>query len=274
MVLVRSRIAIVAVVAACGAELTGGTPSPGATVDAPGGALADARVDGSIATPDGPASTVDASPDATSPCVSNGRVVYLNFDGVMLTDGAASDATQNRASWIIDGLGTRTAPPYKLGDPNRTAEMTVITAGVTQLLSTFPITVTRTRPAAGPYVMIVFGGTKTQVGSLYTFAVNTLDCPDAVASDVAWISESTVGTQRMINYAVGAIGFGLGLTATGDPTDCLCSWGNDCSPDVTGPCRLTDGIVRTPAINGLNCPAAPAGQMQYETQTFRTAFCQ
>ena len=41
---------------------------------------------------------IDAAPDA--PACANGRVVFLNFDGVTLTDALASDATLNRASWM------------------------------------------------------------------------------------------------------------------------------------------------------------------------------
>jgi hypothetical protein len=71
--------------------------------------------------------------------------------------------------------------------------------------------------------MIVLGGTANQVGSRFGGAVNTLDCGDAAKSDVAWISDGVSPNQRVVNFAVGAIGFGLGLTATSDPLDCMCA---------------------------------------------------
>src|SRR4051794_25935678 len=43
----------------------------------------------------------DAGVDAAAACAS-GRSVYLNFDGVTITQATASDATQNRASWLTN----------------------------------------------------------------------------------------------------------------------------------------------------------------------------
>lgn len=208
---------------------------------------------------------VDSGVDAAPVC-SNGRVVYLNFGGVTLTAAATSDATQNRASWMTISQGT--APPFKSGVTNRDQLIKDITDGVRGQLSSFPITVVTQRPAAGPYVMIVIGGTATQVGSRYGAAVNTLDCGDAQKSDLAWISES-LSTQRTVNSAVGAIGFGLGLTATTDPRDCMCSWDNNCTPDNTQPCRLTAGIARDPTARQL-CGTLTT---QDEVAAFDAAFC-
>lgn len=43
-------------------------------------------------------------------------------------------------------------------------------------LAQFPISVVTARPASGEYVMIVFGGRASQVGSQFSGAVNQLDC--------------------------------------------------------------------------------------------------
>ena len=206
-------------------------------------------------------------PDAGPTC-SNGRVVYLNFDGVTLTQAATSDATQNRASWMQ--IGTGTAPPYRSGSASRAADIAAIATGVRSLLSQFPVTVVTTRPATGPYVMIVFGGTANQVGSRFGGAVNTLDCGDAAKSDVAWISDGVSPNQRVVNFAVGAIGFGLGLTATTDPLDCMCGWDNQCTSNNSVACRLGGPIQRDPAAN-QRCAGLTT---QDEPATFRAAFCQ
>lgn len=220
--------------------------------------------DGSPPPPiDGP---IGSEPDAPPVC-ANGRVVYLNFDGVTLTSAAASDATQNRASWMTIAQGT--APPYKAGVTNRNQLINAVTDGVRTQLSSFPVTVVTQRPAAGPYVMIVLGGTATQVGSRYGGAVNTLDCGDARKSDLAWISDGVSPTQRVVNFAVGAVGFGLGLTATTDPLDCMCGWDNACISDNTVACRLSPTIARDPAANQL-CPGLTT---QDEVATFDAAFC-
>jgi hypothetical protein len=208
----------------------------------------------------------DGAPDAPAACF-NGRVVYLNFEGVSLTKGT-SDATQNRASWMNKPTGA--APAYRAGDGNRLTLIQQITDGITAQLSGFPVTVVRTRPATGPYVMIVFGGAAAQVGSDYGGAVNQLDCDDSEKSDVAWLSDNVGSVQRNVNFAVGAIGFGLGLTATSDPNGCMCGWANNCNSNNGAPCRLSTTIARDPAATQL-CAGVTS---QDEVAAFSTAFCE
>lgn len=212
---------------------------------------------GGITTPDAGA---DAGPTA---CAR--RAVYLNFDGQALIQGP-SDATLDQAQWMIIPAGL--APPYRVNDTGRDLAIQTIVDGVTTQLARFPITVTRTRPSAGNYVMIVYGGSATTVGSNFGAAVNQLDCGDARPNDVAWIADNVTG-QRAINTTIGAIGFGLGLTATTDPRDCMCSWDNRCPPDNTAPCTLGSPIARDPQAN-QRCAGTAS---QDEVAAFRTAFC-
>ena len=216
------------------------------------------------------ADTTPASPDAPAAAQCTSRVVYLNFEGVTLTDAAASDATQNRASWI-SGQTTGTVTPFLQGNGNRAQIITDITNGVRSGLSQFPITVVTTRPATGPYVMIAYGGNANDVGSNYGFAVNELDCDDSEKSDVAWISNNYTTTLRHVNTTIGAIGFGLGLTATSNVNDCMCGWANDCNKDHTALCTLSTNITRDPNAT-QRCAGAAA--TQNEAQAFRTAFCE
>jgi len=226
-----------------------------------GGARLAGDVDASIGT------TTDPVSDATTATLCAARSVYLNFEGQSLTKGP-SDATTNHASWMQKATGT--APPYLSGDPNRATAIQAIVDGVRTQLSQFPITVTTTRPATGEYVMIVFGGTAAAIGSKFGAAVNTLDCGDVQHNDVAWISDNVSPPQHVINTAIGAIGFGLGLTATGDPKDCMCGWDNQCNSNNTVTCTLGAAVTRDPAANQL---CAGAGTTQDEVATLRTAFC-
>ncbi len=210
---------------------------------------------------------IDAATDADPAACANGRVVYLNFEGVTLTDAPASDATSNQASWMT--IPTGAAPKYKSGAANRLQLIADVTAGVRAQLASFPITIVTTRPAAGPYVMIVLGGAAADVGSKFGGAVNELDCGDNQKSDLAWISDAVTPTQRVVNSAVGAIGFGLGLTATLDPLDCMCGWDNTCTSNNTAPCTLSTNIVRDPNAR-QRCPGLAT---QNEVATFDTAFC-
>jgi hypothetical protein len=255
------RSLILGVLACIGCDASLGD-KPGSTIDA--------RGSGSGGGEDASTILPDAPPSIDAPACSNGRVVYLNFDGQQLTRAATSDATQNRASWMQIASGT--APPFRQGSGTRTQDIQAITDGVRSQLSMFPITVVTQRPAMGEYVMVVFGGQANQVGSNYSLAVNRVDCGDAVANDVAWIADASgLSTQRMINTAIGAIGFGLGLTATEDPNDCMCSWGNTCQPaDVA--CTLSPNIARDQDVPAnLACAGLTT---QDEQATFRQAFCQ
>jgi hypothetical protein len=248
-------VAVALLGGACSAQISDGLGTNLAVTDAP---LTDAP---------NPVPVIDAAPLPTVPpalCAS--RSVYLNFDGVTLTQGP-SDATLNHASWMQIPAGT--APPYQLGNPDRDAMIQAIVDGVQKQLAAFPITVVKARPTSGEYVMIVLGGTASAVGSRFAPAVNTLDCGDVQHNDVAWIADAVSPPQRVINSAVGAIGFGLGLTATTDRNDCMCNWDNTCQPINTAPCKLGSPIARDPAAN-QRCTGLT---VQDEVATLHDAFC-
>lgn len=73
---------------------------------------------------------------------------------------------------------------------------------------------------------------------------------------------------------MGAIGFGLGLSATTTTSDCMCSWGNACQP--AGDCTLHNGIARDTNVgnnpNGGQPQDCPGLTTQDELTTFQTAF--
>jgi hypothetical protein len=212
---------------------------------------------------------IDAPDVDAAPACFNGRVVFLSFEGESLTQATPSDARLNRAQWMTIASGT--APPYRAGAADRATQIQAITDGIRNQLSTFPITVVTTRPQTGEYMMIVYGGQPNQVGSRFAGAVQQLDCNDALTrNDVAWVSDAVDGTQRIVNFSVGAIGFGLGLTATTDPKDCMCGWDNNCTSDNSVACTLTEGIARDPDAR-QRCANVTT---QDETTTFKNAFCQ
>ena len=255
------RLALVALAtalsgAACSAQISASGAGGGS-----GGQLSDVDA----GTTGGP--TIDAMPPPTTPSCTS-RTLYLNFEGQTLTQGP-SDATRNQASWMT--IPTGTAPPYLSGVASRAATIQAITDGVRMELSQFPITVVTTRPASGNYVMIVFGGQRTAVGSNYSGGVNQLDCGDVRPNDVAWISDTVTPNQHVINTAIGAIGFGLGLTATNDPLDCMCGWANGCISNNTVACKLGSPIARDTSTATQTCPGAAA--LQDEVATLHNAFC-
>lgn len=229
----------------------------------------DARVAGTINSGDDDVDAGDGlpPPDAAPACF-NGRRIFLQFEGQVLQKGAPSDASLNRASWMQITNGT--APAFKAGAADRAAQIKTIVDGVNAELAGFPIVVETTRPTKSPYLMVVIGGTAAQVGSRFGVGVQELDCGDATPSDVAWITDG-VSNQRIINTVMGAIGFGIGLTATLDPKDCMCSWDNNCQPDNTTSCTLTTPTIMRDPNARQRCPGLTT---QDEVGAINKAFCQ
>lgn len=212
-----------------------------------------------------------STPDAPPPACPNGRKVYLAFDGVTLTQAATSDSTQNRASWINNG--TSVVPAWRPNSSTRAQDIATVVAGVKSRLAMTPIEVVTTRPTTGPYVMIVFGGRNEAnggtVGTIYSLATNEHDCGDLVKNDVGWVSESATLSYAP-DLAVGAIGWGLGLNGTNDPTNCMCGWANRCE-SASGACSLSPSIATTQSL----APATTCPNMnpQNEIAAFTTKFC-
>ncbi len=251
------RLLALLLVAGCGAEL-GSNSNNGTVVDAPSGG---SNNNGGIDAP------VGGSPDAPASACANGRVVYLSFEGETLTQATTTDSTQNHAAWI--GVATATVPAFHPGLTNRATAIQTIVDGVKSRLSPTPIQVVTTRPAAGPYVMVVLGGANTDVGSQYTYATSDHDCGDTVKNDVAWVSDAP-SLSYVPDLIVGAIGWGLGLQGTSDTGDCMCGWANSCSSNP-GACSRSPSIATTVSNGNTTC----AGENpQNEVAAFSTQFCQ
>ncbi len=246
--------------AGCGAQLAGGSDNNVVTPDASGGGS------GSSSGHDAGVSSHDASGGGGA--CANGRVIYLAFDGETLTHATQSDATQHKASWI--GAANVTVPSFHPGSSTRAADLQTVVDGVKSRLAGTPIQIVTTRPATGPFVEVVFGGTKTDVASIYGQATNFHDCGDTVKSDVAWVSEQS-NLSFTADLAVGAIGWGLGLDGTLSTADCMCGWANNCS-SAAGACTLSQSIATS--ITYTSETACPNNNPQNEVAAFTTLFCQ
>jgi hypothetical protein len=256
-------LAMAAVLAGCGAQLT--TASNNSQVDASSGSIDSSNGGGGGGGGGGMTDANVTNIDAPPAC-ANGRQVYLAFEGVTLTN-AATDATQNHAAWI--GVGTAAVPPFHPNDANRMGEIQTIVDGVKSRLAGTPITVVTTRPASGPYVMVVLGGSNTIVGSNYTYATSDHDCGDLVKNDVGWVSDAP-SLSYVPDLIVGTIGWGLGLQGTSDPADCMCAWANNCQ-SASGACTLSSSIATTISNGNTTCPNQ---NPQNEVAAFSTLFCQ
>ncbi len=240
-----------------------GLTACGASIGGPQASHGDDQNTSPDARPSGDGSTVTLIDAPITPACANGRAIYLNFDGATLKRGA-SDATTDHASWV--GVGNPnvtqgTLPKYHANSGTRTADIQTIVDAVKAYVAATPIPVVTQRPAAGPYVMVVFGGEMDAIGVPYSIAVNDLDCGDTIKSDVAWVSDST-DLAKVPGFAIGGIGYGLGLTATNDANDCMCGWDNQCQ-QTSSACTLSAQIA-----SDNRC----ATTTQNETAAF-AAFC-
>jgi hypothetical protein len=203
----------------------------------------------------------DAAPDAK--ICSNGRVIFLNFEGVALIL-ADHDATKNHIDWS----NNVTIPKFHANDAGRDTLINDITRLARANLMQFPVTIVTTRPAAGPYVMVTFGGPRSLFRTSYP-SVTNFNCGDVTASPVGWIADD-VTAQQGANLVVSVAAIGVGLTGIieNKPRDCLCGWGGmSCVPDLTQACELSTSVMRQQA-----CAGEPA--TQNEVQKMNKGFCE
>lgn len=223
-------LVLLAATAGCGAEVSGGVQRQSPDASSQPDPEPDPDPD-----PDPDPIPPDAPPVARC---DNGRKLYLNFEGVQLrSTQVRSDATINAAAWAG---GTYNLPAYHANSATRANDIAAVTSQITAALSAFPVTVVTTRPVAGPYVMIVFGGSSvTHMGTQEEYAAySSVDCGDAWPSDVAWVSDVAPTSAFAGNVALGALGLSLGLSGTTDPTDCMCGFGTTCQISTTTGCTL------------------------------------
>jgi hypothetical protein len=241
-------LAFVLLLGACQAHLGGQAVGGNDDVDANNGGGGGGGGGGGSGSGSNIGGGLDAGSGAAA-CAS-GRVLFLEFEGATLTQAATSDATANKAVWL--GVGTATMPQFRPGAADRATQIADTVADIKTALSGFPdIQVVTTRPAAGPYFMIGFGGTHQTVNVPYTGAVNRLDCNDtATKNDLAYVFESASSPQVAANLAVGALLFGLGATGTTSSADCMCGWLTNCQA-TTNACTISTSIT---AASGCNTP--------------------
>lgn len=202
----------------------------------------------------------DVAVDAPGRCASQ-RPIFVTCDGLMLTQGTASDSTTNTAQWLP--VATANVPAYRATTANRAALVDEVASTLARSLPTMPIVATR--PTAGSYLLVVIGGTGTDLGFPNgTNAASHLDCADTNPNDVVWVSD-TLDAQSTVDLVVGGIGVAIGLTGTMDSSDCLCGFGNSCVPNAQA-CTLSTSIAADP-----KCAGSPT--TQDEAAAFDHAFC-
>jgi hypothetical protein len=244
----RTMLALLLMVVSCGDDSSAPPGGPdGPISDAPppndGQMMSDGTpmVDAHFI--DGPCDEIEAGN-----CCSRRRI-FLNFDGVdLVADNAMNDARTGHTFLL---MSNKTVPPFLNGAPGRDTVINGIVMQLQQQLSGYDVELTRTRPGAGDYMMITFGGdSATILGTAGFGAFGPLDCGDTNLDDIALVFDSNaiIGTA---NSAMFVLGISLGLSTTTLMGDCLSTM------PANTPCTLsTAAPLNTTGV----CPGAPSPQ--------------
>jgi hypothetical protein len=221
-----------------------------AAIDA---SVIDAAVDAPI---DGPGGNADAGPLCAP---SDGGAVgthklFLNFEGVTITRGVTgcqNDATRD-CSFIA--TADTTVTQFAATAANRQQLLDDIVSNMYQQLAPYSIDIVTTRPASGPYKMIVYAqcaSTLTcQTGS---GSIGPVECPPTMgslnANDIAFVFEQAgENATSYANNSLFVTGLMNGLSINAQPNDCmchvcgsttqLCAYSTDVAVDVNGTCLM------------------------------------
>jgi len=164
-------------------------------------------------------SAENASCPTSSTPPSGVHRLYLAFGGVDLRPGP-DDATTSTSGLITQAVAV---PAFLAGDDEAPAKIALIVASVKQSLAPFDVEVVSERPAAGPYDMIVFGGSSGQVlGSDGQQFAGPQVCAGVPASQIGLVFEVRKPLVATAATAVGIYAVMHGAATTARPGDCLC----------------------------------------------------
>jgi hypothetical protein len=145
-----------------------------------------------------------------------------------------------------------------------------VTDGVTAVLAPFDIEVTTTRPAAGPYTMMVMGGLASDLGFTSNFgALASNTCLSGVENVVHLIFDQ--GINPAIGTVIAAYGMGKGISTSATNGSCMC-W-TSCDEAHSELCTLdADSEVAVGSTDtDNNCEPVGITTMN-EHQKFKQAF--
>ena len=204
--------------------------------------------------------SIDAAgmPDAATICKAPATdahapaayTVYLNFDGVTLTQ-ATDDSRLNQAQVVK--FTTTVVPRYMPNDtePVRQVTIDLITGYVTRALAPYSIDVVTTRPASGDYEMMVLGGDPVALGyqaGMLSIAPGV--CDAANRNRVSIEFDVGIGAIEETYSVLSDLGAMVGLTATTRACDCMNRGGGEpCPTENTKVCTFADMAPINPNAN-------------------------
>jgi hypothetical protein len=168
--------------------------------------------------------------------VGGSHVIYLNFEGGTIYPGN-DDATNNVSS---QPNVTTMIPPFLAFDADRDARIAKVVALVTETFAPFDVAIVTTRPAAGPYAMVMFGGSGPDVGVAVTlFGVAPFNCGQ-IPNAVTFVFDTASDPEVAHRVAVTTVLETYAMEPTITRGDCTCVDGTFCDLSPTcGTCTLS-----------------------------------
>lgn len=218
------------------------------------------------------AAPIPVDAEVITACTSAGGAggthkLFLNFESQDLTPGG-HDAPLNTTP-LITVAGT--SPPWFDGAGTRDTLIMRITDGVTSVMAPFDVEVTTTRPAAGPYTMMIMGGSPADLGlngSYGSLAANT--CVPGMENTTHLIFDQ--GINPAIQTVIAAYAMGEGISTSGTNGSCLC-WGEAACEPRDQLCILDADNEVALGTTEFDNKCEPAGTTTMnEHQKFKQAF--
>lgn len=194
------------------------------------------------------ARSVDAAhPDAAASC----HILFLNFDGVILTAGA--DHAPTNVSSIVSGQSPM-IPAFRVTSGTRLQTIQAFQSQIQTALAPYGVAVTTTRPTSGDYDMIVFGGAPADIGApsgVVAMAPSSPGCT-GTADGIAFIFDAGgFPDAELGNLAIGAYGLVHSVPMSTVPSDCMCFADSHCGTATTACTIGGAGTPRDP--QAANC---------------------
>lgn len=221
----RTRFERFWLVGAAGALLVTATPAS---------AEDDRRIEVEAPAPDKALLVVDSpcpGPDCLAdlqPAHAKGkRIVYLNFEGVTLTYSSQNDDAVQNLSAIVNSQTEVIAPfsTSQLSSTQGLSRQQIIDRVVSDMYTLhedFDVDFVTSRPASGPYSMVVFGGScQSTVGSNNCAGVALLDCGDQMPNNITFVFPPGLRVADLATTAAQEAAHAFGLGHTNDQDDVM-----------------------------------------------------
>ncbi len=200
---------------------------------------------------------------AKEPLAAGGpHILYVNFTGDTLRGGAGCSSATANCSFIVECSGTVAYPAYRGSATQKQQTLTQLQ----EYLQDFNVQIVTTRPAAGPYMMAMVGGTSNTVcsSSQGALGVAPLDCGNQLGdNDIVFafsdgLRNDPVGVAATIAQEAA---HGWGLEHTTDQTDVMYPFSNN---NTVGFINRAMNVADTNGGNGRSTCTGSTTQNSYQ----------